>query len=225
MRTKNVKKTMCEIKKCNLRHPKKCKFFRDYGFCKFGEWCRFDQKVDIDASEADEKLNELREKLKKVENELENNNKKIIKLEAEIHDMHLKFSEKEQTVSKINKKYNFLKEKVTILFDLESKFENLEKKVEKMNDVSEKDIGKDAISNKPVPVQTIGGEVQCDQCDFVAKNRFGLKIHFHKKHSTANFKCDTCDFVCESHSELVDHNDRYDITIHIEEDSIRKMKN
>ena len=100
---KKCEKTMCEIKNCTLRHPKNCKFFRDYGFCKFGEWCRFDHKVDIDASEADEKINELEEKLKKVETELENNNKKIIKLEAEIHDMHLKFSEKEQTVSKINK--------------------------------------------------------------------------------------------------------------------------
>ena len=25
----------------NLRHPKKCKIFRDYNWCKFGEWCFF----------------------------------------------------------------------------------------------------------------------------------------------------------------------------------------
>ena len=52
-------------------------------------------------------------------------------------------------------------------------------------------------------------EVKCSLCEFVAKNRFGLKIHFHKKHSTAKFKCFTCDFTCESHSDLQDHNEKY----------------
>ena len=49
----------------------------------------------------------------------------------------------------------------------------------------------------------------CNLCEFVPKNKFGLKIHFHKKHSTAKFKCFTCDFTCETHRELVEHNDRY----------------
>ena len=45
------------------------------------------------------------------------NNEKGIQLESKIKDMHLKYREKEQTVSKINKKSNFLRGKVTILFD------------------------------------------------------------------------------------------------------------
>ena len=52
-------------------------------------------------------------------------------------------------------------------------------------------------------------EVMCTLCEFVAKNRFGLKIHFHKKHSTAKFKCFTCDFTCENYSDLMDHNEKY----------------
>ena len=55
----------------------------------------------------------------------------------------------------------------------------------------------------------ITGEIKCDHCDFVAKNKFGLKIHIHKKHSTARFNCFTCDFQCETHSDLVEHNDNY----------------
>ena len=31
----------CEIKLCNLRHPRICNFFRDYNRCKFSEWCAF----------------------------------------------------------------------------------------------------------------------------------------------------------------------------------------
>ena len=203
---KKCEKTKCEIKKCTLRHPQICKFFRDYGFCKFGEWCRFDHKVDKDVSENDEKIKELEDKLMKVENELENNNEKILRLEAELKDMHLKFSDKDQNVSKISKKYNVLKEKVTILFDLESKFDDLEKKVEKINLGTGKDSDKDSASQKLTPHT---GEVKCEFCDFVAKNKFGLKIHIHKKHSTATFNCFTCDFTCETYSDLVEHNDTY----------------
>ena len=62
--------------------------------------------------------------------ELEKSSEKISKLENEIKDMHLKMSEKDLTVSKINKKFNTLKEKVTILFDMEARLESIEKKVE-----------------------------------------------------------------------------------------------
>ena len=34
----------CDRKECMLRHPKIGKFFREYGFCKFGEWCKFTHK-------------------------------------------------------------------------------------------------------------------------------------------------------------------------------------
>ena len=52
-------------------------------------------------------------------------------------------------------------------------------------------------------------EIKCTLCEFTAKNKFGLKIHFHKKHSTAKFKCFACDFTCESHDDLIPHNDKY----------------
>ena len=129
---------------------------------------------------------------------------KMSKLENEMKNISLKMSEKDLTVSKINKKYNTLKEKVTIIFDMEPRLEIVEKKVDKI--VNEPVQTKKAADNKDA--ENVG-EIKCNQCDFVAKNKFGLKIHIHKKHSTAKFKCDTCDFTCESHSELVNHNDRY----------------
>ena len=90
--------------------------------------------------------------------------------------------------------------------DLEEKIDTLEKKVEekishpvRINKENEKEGNN--FPNTP--------EIKCNLCDFVAKNKFGLKIHFHKKHSTAKFRCFTCDFTCESHSDLVAHNDKY----------------
>ena len=83
------------------------------------------------------------------------------------------------------------------------KVENIEKKVENDDNGSLKLTESADTSSKPAD------EVKCSLCEFVAKNRFGLKIHFHKKHSTAKFKCFTCDFTCESHSDLLDHNEKY----------------
>ena len=31
----------CETRVCSLRHPKSFRYFREIGYCKFGEWCLF----------------------------------------------------------------------------------------------------------------------------------------------------------------------------------------
>ena len=110
--------------------------------------------------------------------ELEKNNAKIRKLESDIDDMNKKISEKEQTISKINKKCNLLKEKVTLVFDLEAKFDVIEKKVEKIITSEKGPVSEDLKSDN-----TSGNTENfiCSMCDFVGKNKFGLKIHVHKK--------------------------------------------
>ena len=214
-------KLNCEIRICKLRHPKVCRFYRDLGFCKFSEWCKFSHKVSNKAVKNDKvkeiesklkileenleknkedvlQLEEVKEKLVTVEVKLEKSNEKVLKLEAEIKDINLKFSQKEQTLNKVNKKFNVLKEKVTLFFDLEEQFDNLEKKFDKIVNETDRNVKKND-----------NLEIKCSLCDFVAKNEFGLKIHFHKKHSSYRFRCFTCDFKCESKSELVEHNDKY----------------
>ena len=37
----------CEILRCSLRHPKICRYFRDFGNCKFGEWCSFRHEIKV----------------------------------------------------------------------------------------------------------------------------------------------------------------------------------
>ena len=37
----------CEILRCSLRHPKICRYFRDFGMCKFGEWCLFRHELKV----------------------------------------------------------------------------------------------------------------------------------------------------------------------------------
>ena len=31
----------CEVNKCGKRHPKPCRFYLEYGRCKFGEYCYY----------------------------------------------------------------------------------------------------------------------------------------------------------------------------------------
>ena len=57
------KNKSCEIRTCALRHPKICKFYRDYKRCKFGEWCHlkhFDNhNLETHTEEIMEKLDNL----------------------------------------------------------------------------------------------------------------------------------------------------------------------
>ena len=194
----------CEIRECHLRHPKICKFFRDMGFCKFSEWCKFSHKVCKNNTLEKDELKNVKEKIQTMENEMKKKSDILEKLENEIKDINRKVSEKDQTISKINKKLNVLKEKVTLMFNLEDKYDTLEKKVEKLS-TEQVDKNKESVD---ISSKT-SDEIKCSLCEFTAKNKFGLKIHFHKKHSTAKFKCFTCDFTCESHDDLIPHNDKY----------------
>ena len=194
-------KSDCEIRECSFRHPIVCKFYRDWGFCKFGEWCMFSHKINKNNAVKNDEVKKLERKLKDIELELEKQNEKVLKLENEMKDIYLKVSEKDQTISKINKKLNVLNEKMKV--DFESRFENIEKKVESLEKEPLKLTESADTSSKSVD------EVKCTLCEFVAKNRFGLKIHFQKKHSTAKFQCFTCDLTCESYSDLMDHNEKY----------------
>ena len=40
MKTNCVKKN-CEVDYCPLRHPRKCRFYLEFNYCKFGTFCRY----------------------------------------------------------------------------------------------------------------------------------------------------------------------------------------
>ena len=123
----------CVVKTCLLRHPKYCKFLRDYGYCKFGEWCKFSHKAfGTNGNVENEELKELKEKFKNLEKEINSKDDLIKNLEIEIKLHESKFE-------KINKKLNILKQKESALLDLEVKTNFLEEALEvKTKDTNEK---------------------------------------------------------------------------------------
>ena len=70
----------CDGKTCIQRHPKECKFFRNRGYCKFGEWCHFlhvvrknpeIEKIKEENKAILEKLNALEKLLLEKDKEME----------------------------------------------------------------------------------------------------------------------------------------------------------
>ena len=60
-------KNECDTKSCSLRHPRICRYYRDIGFCKFGEWCLFKHEG---VSKGLKEVKEISERMKNVEKQI-----------------------------------------------------------------------------------------------------------------------------------------------------------
>ena len=76
-------KSKCEIRECNQRHPKVCKYFRDLGFCKFSEWCRFSHNVEKNNSLKNEEIKKLDDKIECIISELKMEQNKLLDVKNE----------------------------------------------------------------------------------------------------------------------------------------------
>ena len=117
------------------------------------------------------------EQIKEVELQLEKKNEQLKKLESDIEDLHLKFAEQKHTLNKVNKKLNVLKEKEVKIDILEGKINLIEKTSTKH--IPDKIENDKAVTSK----EDTSPENKCEQCDFVAKNDQGLKVHIKAKHT------------------------------------------
>ena len=63
--------TQCNNVNCLLRHPRVCKFFSNFGRCKFSDSCaylhNFDKNVDDKISELESEIQKIKTKIKEVE--------------------------------------------------------------------------------------------------------------------------------------------------------------
>ena len=111
---KKCENPSCDRKACTLRHPKICKFFRENGFCKFGEYCKFKhfEKENLDRY--------------KRENEI------ILKKLADIDKQLEKLQQKEEEIVKIGIFYERISELKVIIAEKDTKIEYLVLKVDEM---------------------------------------------------------------------------------------------
>ena len=122
----------CDYRKCNKRHPRPCKIFKERGHCKFGTSCRYSHRPP--------KI--IEEQNKKIES-LENNTAKLLKQVADqdaiIKDLNKKLFERE---------CNELKSLQKQIDDLVQKNDEKEKAIKKLetdvNDIKDNCIAEDS---------------------------------------------------------------------------------
>ena len=99
-------KEACEIKTCSFRHPKACRYFKEFRRCKFGDYCCYSH----DKIEEKSEVVELRKMVEDLDKQIEKNNEAF---------ENLKTTNNLQSV-KINDLINELKKKDSEIADLKN---------------------------------------------------------------------------------------------------------
>ena len=152
----------CEKRLCSLRHPKPCRYYREIGYCKFGEWCLFQHE--------DSNKRNIEEAVKK--------------LDAKMDAFEKCLNEKDNEILKLVERINFNEEKIKFL---EEKINNLVK-----DDAStELDIKlKDLEEKQTNLIEESKEKYKCTKCEFTTYYKKGLAIHKKKMHKV--FTCVLC---------------------------------
>ena len=194
----------CEIKTCNLRHPKVCKFYRDYRRCKFGEWCYFLHKENenIDNKTIEDLRVDMNEKRDVIEKKLKEIDEKIAIAEKQeiesIKKLENIFNEKietfENTIKTLKK---CIIEKDEYILSFETRLKLLEKKNIEVQKTDDSENTEKVTKN----------EIKCSSCDFTTTSKHGLKIHTQRMHTEQNFSktCSLCGKTFKSKHKFRNH--------------------
>ena len=220
--------TSCEIKLCNLRHPRICKFFRDYNRCKFSEWCAFKHIEKNNISEV--------------------NTKEIL---AKIENLSEIIYEKDILINNLAAKIKLLEEKVF------GKEEHIEIASEELVEVVSEELV-EIVSEELVETESEEIDMDCtfanpylrfscELCDCNAKTKSGLLLHLKAKHKESNeismetpildpeiviiesdvlkcVRCDKCEFSSTTETELKEHIELEHVAVSEKKEVVTEIK-
>ena len=195
-------KRNCEIFNCEKRHPKICKYKRDYGYCKFKEYCKFSHEKPEDIMKFIEKFEIIEKQMKVLESR--NSSEKTIDSISDIFEKKLKNLE-----SKVDHQRKDLDTKNSQILGLEMKLDELEKKYKSDKLAKDKKIKEleNIVKNKGKRDQE---SFKCSDCEFVSKSKNGLKTHKAKMHTKTKeseypAECEFCQAKLPSEKEMKQH--------------------
>ena len=99
----NCENINCSISECIKRHPKLCKYFENYGRCKFNP-CAFkheESSKTVNKMNINDQLSFLDNEIKKKNNEIEELSSKVSILENRLCEMNRKYSNVDEIQEKI----------------------------------------------------------------------------------------------------------------------------
>ena len=189
----------CTNQYCSKRHPRECRYFIQFGRCKFGVGCAFSHDNNNKSHKAEE-LNKEVEEMKAGVKKVEQLEKEVHELKAEVknikQDIKLMKKAPELTLSnvkgeKLEKGVTELKEEVSTLKQMFAKMYKLiqsRNKVEpemKENE-NEKDNEKEEVleKNEESSERSKGrqGKFKCDKCEYETIKKATLDKHINTKH-------------------------------------------
>ena len=205
---------LCEAKSCNVsecekRHPRICKFKRDYGRCKFTP-CAYSHDKPKDVTENSEKIERIENKLKDIEKKQDRPKDQDIgkNIELKLHAMEKEFENKVKAFeNKVIELSNEVKEKDVAIKNLEVQIKNLETNHFEL--LIENRLESESLQDKVENL--VEKEIfNCALCAFTTTSKSGLKIHTKRKHTNYSEdvfprSCELCEKVIQNNTGMKQH--------------------
>ena len=184
------------MKSCPLRHPRKCRFFEEYSYCKFGTFCRFKHKLFSD-EESVQQIEKLKTDLQRLETEIAEKDDEIKMKENQIKDLEEKNKNLEIDIKKLEQKVKELQSNVEEINNTvavnDMLHEDFKERVREKYGYDTNDEESDYESDEDIrannrmifrlkKAEELRKKLKCDICDFTPKSEVGLKSHKTKKH-------------------------------------------
>ena len=160
----------CEISVCRSRHPKTCKWYREFGKCKFDP-CAFKHVENNSVEKLTEENREILYKLSVVEKAL----KALQEEENEVTES-IKKATNEETIKDFKEKLSYQN---GVLESFGNKLKEMKEAVEEkdalINNLVEK--VKHLEERQECLIEEAKEKFSCNECDFKTYHKTGLKIH------------------------------------------------
>ena len=154
-------RNQCESPQCSKRHPQLCKFYFQFGQCKFGDICAFSHRREDTSNREKRSLEKEVEELKdEIKNMKEENTK-------------TKEKDLEKEVESLKEDMKKLKEEMMKKMDRILSFLGTDDEAES-NSSNKKGNEKGKVSDEP--------KFKCDKCSYTTKRSITLKKHINTKH-------------------------------------------
>ena len=186
----------CEITSCNLRHPRTCKFFKEFNRCKFSEWCSFkhvENDINVnhfDTKEILEKIDNLAQIIKDRDETINQLVEKVRTLEEKINSENDTINDQDDSEIEMNKTFFNPHLPVKCVTSMQNSKTGLQvhKKAKHQNEKeisTQLNIALVLEEEKEIVVDTeIEQHLKCDECDFVSEKEQDLISHVSEKHAT-----------------------------------------
>ena len=112
----------CVVDSCDKRHPKLCRFQRDFGRCKFATYCSFDHRKPKDMRDMSDVIEELKKRVENLEKNPKKSDIKTVELGKSVDKKIESFENHLKTLRKT------LEEKDALILDAEKRLTDLENK-------------------------------------------------------------------------------------------------